>query len=406
MSPNVCDKGLLIWGQTRSTCWFNVILASLLYSDGVRKLMIKASKSWDNTIELYRIFTHILQYKYIRSTSPIEDYAFFINMSPQKILRKFHRYDPISFPVKEFNAGFNTMLYIKKIYDFLQLDNMMIVLHTDDTVAYDSYCDVTDIMDITMNNKKAVKVNVSYHNEEYINSQLLRTPDILIIRVDGKDVHKSRSLYTKYPYYMLKNENNIHNIKSRENIIVYNNALYKLDTITIDNWNVNINNVSGHAIAVVNCKGNTYVYNSALRLKEGEVKRPCDLIPFNLEQYKNLDFHIHGCKVFEGDTSKTKTFSLDKGRRIMIYVKQGNISDSPTIETMIPNHVHYQVSPSSNPNSHTPQFDQNTLETSRGRKRNIRPQSSPTGMSPTARKSKYSLHSPKYESPLSPSYLL
>ena len=75
MSDNC--KRLVYWGQFGPTCWFNSLLMTIFYSQLSRELILKASKSWDSRIKIYKIFRHILKYKYIKSNNPEKDIKFF-----------------------------------------------------------------------------------------------------------------------------------------------------------------------------------------------------------------------------------------------------------------------------------------------------------------------------------------
>ena len=123
MSDNC--KRLVYWGQYGPTCWFNSLLMTIFYSQLSRELLLKASKSWDSRIKIYKIFRHILKYKYIKSNNPEKDIKFFEDIKPEKIIELLHNFNKknFMFNIKK-SEGFVPIIYLKKFYKILGVNCM------------------------------------------------------------------------------------------------------------------------------------------------------------------------------------------------------------------------------------------------------------------------------------------
>lgn len=360
----LCESRLIFWGQNLSTCWFNTILATAFYSDGVRKRLLNASNKWSLTVEIYRIFKHILDYKYIKSNMPEDDFEFFERMTPQKILGKLNAYNNVMFPLTNFNRGYKSHYYIKQMYDLFQIDSLMFTLHIDGTVAYDVYNHITNFF---ADDNTTLKHKPDYYHQsiEYIQAQLQTTPDILFVRFETDKIwhHYYRDIYH---YILHQDSHNANNIRAHYDELIYNNSVYSLDAVIVDNWN-NSAAIGGHSVAGVSCRGNRYLYNSQLvEYSTGEhSRRPCDLMRFdwNLHErdeqkkyffiqtsYRSVNdedyYYKPKCEVGFGIRPGKKSYSFCVGRRILIYVKQRDITpESPLPDNPpIPEHIHWEFS--------------------------------------------------------------
>jgi len=117
--------------------------------------------------------------------------------------------------------------------------------------------------------------------------------------------------------------------------ITYMGVEYNLDSIILTNWN--INNV-GHAIAVITCKKNKYVYNGWTRTSmdpamSKNITRdiPCELMRLDWNIKEHSDFCLNTAKCmpdilkhnFKGSDL---CFNFGKGNRILVYVRMDTVS--------------------------------------------------------------------------------
>ena len=135
---DLCGKRLIYWGQYRKpTCWFNVLLLSLLYSQRNRELLLHASKKWDTSIKLFKLLKHVLKNKYVKSKNPEKDYNFFEQYSPIYILHLLHEYDNTKFMFTDFTRGYYPMFYITNLYNIFGISSLMISEYKDGKVCYE-----------------------------------------------------------------------------------------------------------------------------------------------------------------------------------------------------------------------------------------------------------------------------
>ena len=108
--------------QFVGTCWFNAILMITLYSENMRKLLIKESKKWKNPNTFLRIIKQILK----NYNKPEKVQEFFKKIKPEYILLKMlktfndtHTIEQLKPKIKnDTNTGY-TPEYIIKFFKLL-----------------------------------------------------------------------------------------------------------------------------------------------------------------------------------------------------------------------------------------------------------------------------------------------
>ena len=81
-----CTKVITI-PQYTGTCWFNAILMALLYSEGMRTLLLKASKNTSPT-KSKQTLRYILENLYTQNEN-IDHVKYFDKIRPETILKEF-----------------------------------------------------------------------------------------------------------------------------------------------------------------------------------------------------------------------------------------------------------------------------------------------------------------------------
>ena len=332
MTTDVC-KRLVYWGQFGPTCWFNALLMVMLYSQHSRERVMSASKSWDENIKIYKIFKHILKYKFIKSKKPEKDIKFFERIKPEKILQLLHEYKSNKFifnPKKHNRSGFSPDLYIKRFYKLLNVNCMLITRFDNNTVAYGKKNHVKPETITIKNNTSSYYTKVK--SADYVQRKLKTIPDIITVECD--DSRDLRSLYGgSYKNYIFKDVQ----LASMNDIIIFNNTQYVLDSVILSNWNDSIVSRS-HAIAGITCNNERYVYNGWTRYTKDPtmpqiqnvntnakayLKVPCELMKFQWNVKRHHDFCINLSKCnLDIPNKRDMCFSFNKGKRLLVYVKK------------------------------------------------------------------------------------
>ena len=178
MTTDVC-KRLVYWGQFGPTCWFNALLMVMLYSQYSREREMDASKTWDENIKIYKIFKHILKYKFIKSKKPEKDIKFFERIKPEKILQMLHEYKSNKFvfnPKKHTRSGFSPDLYIKRFYKMLNVSCLQFTRFDNNTVAYSKKNHIRSETVSIKNNMTSYMTKIK--SAEYVQRKLKTTTSV------------------------------------------------------------------------------------------------------------------------------------------------------------------------------------------------------------------------------------
>ena len=349
-----CNRVLTIT-QYGPTCWFNAILMSMLYSQRSRKKLLKASEKWNKRIKIYSIIKYILHNKYIKKDI-IEDYKYFDNIKPENILTYLNKFDKNLFefdPKKD--SGYSPMLYVNKLYNFFNIKTLLLNTFYDNNkrnIGYSLYNHYEIIKQKKNNSNNEIKLKIHNLYKEFIHKKLTNiNPDILIIQDKLKE-SLNKDYKTNYSHYDLKhyfNDNDINNLTSFNDTINFNNNIYELDSVILNNYNVDKD--MSHSIAGITCKSKKYVYNGWTRytlndfnitddMKNKFFDLPCELMPFEWDVKKSNEFCLNTkqcipllLKTKEDKANNKLCFSFDKGPRILIYVKKNKtdkLSVSPS----------------------------------------------------------------------------
>ena len=324
----LCDN-IITLKQYGGTCWFNSLLTAIMYSDESRKLLLEKSKTWDLSIPIFNTIAFILKNKYFRTDDKYDDYKYFEDMTPEKILTLLNEYNPEKFKFNPLTmkAGYNPEKYIQAVYNLLGV-NILFLDYNSITSSY-YYSRFNTFNETNVDNslqteyldkasKKEVEENIKNHDLIIINHSSVRT-----------DTHYIK--YKRYkPHHLISDE-----IKDEINFITLKNQKYTQDSVIL----INHNKVKvGHAIAGIKCKGVKHVYNGWTRTtidpamgkriieKEGRIKIPCEYMMFNWRTDAQRDFKLDSEKcdlspTNEDDFKNDLVFSFNSGVRLIIYTK-------------------------------------------------------------------------------------
>lgn len=353
-----CNKVITI-PQYEPTCWFNVILMAILYSQYSRKLLLNDKVFNSKNNKLTKILKHILKYQYV-SNEYAEQY--FNIMTPGKILKYFGLID--DFYKSIVNNGWFSDIFLP-IFIEKGCFKTSITLDLYNNNIYIEYIKKIRPIEIIENGKsKGFIFNTdkitNYDLQQHIISILSEpNPDYLIINIGNNILKKEELPYIEHIININNYNIKTSGIKELKDVIIYNGDTYLLDSCIIGNYNAHILNL-GHAIVGIKCKNDKYVYNGWIRTTNDpamligkDVKKadndnskllPCELMKFdwNITDYHNsFCINMERCKLDMINPSHTSNerknlcFSFGKDKRTLIYVKQPKEQHISSVDTNI-----------------------------------------------------------------------
>jgi len=325
--------------QFVGTCWFNAILMITLYSENIRKLLIKESKKWKNPNTFLRIIKQILK----NYNKPEKVQEFFKKIKPEYILLKMlktfndtHTIEQLKPKIKnDTNTGY-TPEYIIKFFKFLGLKTLDIVVMKQLGWIYNSYTYLLNT-DKEFNNyhqlddektRKYIKKRVF----DDIVKTIKEVPDIIVVKHEDLINNFAKPTYTVLKYLIPEFNSSfyssmikIEGLENYNDIITFNGHRYKLEAVPIGNFNVK-DIGSAHAITGITCNGERYVYNG---WNKATANSPCSLMKYDWNVRKDEPFCLNKvkCKLDFIETSKdvkNLCFSFGKGLRLLIYVRMND----------------------------------------------------------------------------------
>lgn len=334
--------------QFTGTCWFNALLYSIFYSDGMRALLKQHMNTWDASspiktkqmdenvkypsektrllANLYQIFKEILTNRYEQNELTDEDMRYFQKVSPEYLLKTLHDYSPDVFRENhEVNAGGWAASYYQNFLFFLNVQQVKQFSATVDAQGNVIFTNMTPVIPNTPSAN--IVPDLSENDPNFV--------DVLL-------------------YEIRKYNNNDAEIQLepwRE--VTYNNQTFVLDSVLLANYKKGQTNGYNHEIAGITCKGNRYVYNGwMLNTKDdarGNImnimnifnmgidrKNPCELFPFNwLSDAGDFCLSDINCKIHKKTdttplppTQNQLCFDFTKGPRLLVYVNKRYITES------------------------------------------------------------------------------
>jgi hypothetical protein len=373
-----CSK-LSLWTQYTGTCWFNAILTILFHSQSNRNMFLKFFDTLDdnNKSTLQKLGEHIVKHKYLRSDNIIEDRKFYYKVKPERLLMYLTRNYPVYFRDYTVNQGDHPPIIFNKMYKLLGLKCLMLSKNNN-IIDYSSY------NHYKITNPKSKSVDFIHISDDKIIEILEHThnnPDVILLNVESGEANQStkKHLLHRYKDYFndkikklkeiaakknvdSENDNilieNIKNIIKKQNLIinninelnslkdniVYNENNYVLDAALLCNYN---RDVGGHGIAGITCNNNRYIYNGwnsyttdpglkidpnlQEKISDALIQSPCNIVKsnWNVKQTSSDDssfcININTCKfpkIVAENLGRDLCFNFGKGYRTLVYIKQ------------------------------------------------------------------------------------
>ena len=336
---SVCSR-ILTPKQVGPICWFMAAFVAMFYSQRSRRLLLNASSDWKKK-ELFTLLKHVLDDKYLKTASrESEDYRKFSDDTFGNILSLLYKENSNAFPYnpKTIDDGYIPELYIGKLYNLLNIDYKMFSYNVDDDILLYSHLNEEFKREYEIVNTIPLLITRKNLTHTYIEENMV-APQVLMVllRRDFTGFYY-RDLY---PNAVIEEGDTKVNIRTLSEKIYYLGVEYNLDSVVLENWNVN--GIGLHAIAGITCKKNKFVYNGWTRtsmdpLMANKVitrKIPCELMEYNWNIKKHYDFCLNTkqCipEIYKTRLEALKSdlcFNFSKGKRILVYVRKDTVVDT------------------------------------------------------------------------------
>lgn len=260
-----CETVLTI-PQITGTCWFNALLMTLLYSDGMRKYLINNlinSELYQKNKQLYIIILDILKNKHRKINN--NDQAFFDKLKPEKILKLLHNTDNKSFyfdPDKY--SGHWGENYFVRLFEYFGLkDNVLFLArHYLDSKKF-VYSKLNTVPEVEASSNRDINGIVRKNFDlRFKYRRLTSRQKELILQNNNIDI----LVITHHAYTPSDNDNLLIQTDSNDvqEVIEYNGNVFKIDSVMVHNFNYGACKKS-HQIAGVTCDNKRYMYNGWIR---------------------------------------------------------------------------------------------------------------------------------------------
>jgi hypothetical protein len=333
---------------------------AMFYSQRSRKLLLKASKTWNTNNELFSLLKQILDDKYLKTASrESEDYENFSDDTFSKILSLLYNENSKAFPYnpETVDGGFAPINYIGKLYKLLNVDYKIYEYSRGifDSNLYYSYMNEDfDNIRYRIVNRSIQKYytrgkEVKYFDiEKKYKKEEVNPPQVLIVDISNNFTWTNKFYFTKFPHTIINEGDTKENLTSMRDKIKYQGSEYNLDSVILANFNIRKNH--GHTIAGITCKREKFLYNGWTResmdpvMANKEITRniPCELMKYNWNIRRGDNSFCLNTKKCIPDILKEKDFDNNElcfnfgfGDRILIYVRKKYATVDTSADTSI-----------------------------------------------------------------------
>lgn len=349
--------------QYGGTCWFNAMLMAIFYSQRMRKVAIKISKTWDKKDKLFNLYKLIIKQSYSKKK---ENLQLFYKYKPEiiilKIIKDYETHLKKTFINinKKQEYGVKWSGYLSNInYLLIHLKIPFLAINyinsADDLVfninKYYQYI-TSPFYDIDISNFNKL---IFDNDKKEIQKILDNSPDVLIIN-EEMNIQNIYNNHLQNPQFrkafLFKNyktkTTDINSIKELKDEIIFNGCVYKLDSCLLGS-----SIKTTHAIAGITCNNKRFVYNgwnnqsvdpAYIVNKHDNNVNPCALMPFEWDLHKENFFCLNPvtCKLDFIKNPKDLCFSFHKtGRRTLIYVKVNDTEESLSQSSKTSNDIEF-----------------------------------------------------------------
>lgn len=303
--------------QEGPTCWFNALMTVLLYSDGMRDLILKNMPKWSKSAahtQIARIITDYFNHENPKDQGETYEKAQSV-LKPHTLLENLHKEAPSQFEFDpNLHQGYSPKYYLHKLLKYLHVEDYIhLVTHANTNMLY--YGDYNLLDKIKFRYGRPNKYFKDIDKNKVLD-ELSRTPKVLFVTKDKR---------TAFPSHYATNQH-----LNLSSMITYNNQKYKLDSLMLSNFN-QLECKMGHEIAGITCNGDRYLYNGWFgRTKDRGntdkilAKVPCSFMKHDWLDTSKGDFCLDPRRCFikyDTEPKKQLCFSYSKGERTYIFVR-------------------------------------------------------------------------------------
>jgi len=293
--------------QFSGTCWLNAIITSMLYSQGLRNILIKILNKRKKTKD--KLFNFILYMLKNNNEYDVQDLRLdFLLLSHIEIYNKFLGSYFKERVIKE-DFAYN-IFYICILFFYYKIPYLDLYYHNNQ-LYYDRI-------------RKPSVLDTKFENT-------IEKTDILIIckNIDTCEFNEKNKL-DKFRDKIDNYDKLLNDIKEVSNIISINNNNYILDSCLIGNYD-NLD----HAIAGITCNNNKYVLDSVnnenvfKRINEKKLKyklNPCQIFIHNWHINREFCINTKECIIYNKPKNdrqeKNVCYNINKSKVYLIYIKE------------------------------------------------------------------------------------
>ena len=265
---DIPKKDLIIIPKFTGSNWFNSFLMSILYSQNARKMMMKESINWNKKDKFFNILKNILKRNYN-------------NLETEFLLLNFlKKYD-----IEKNNLNnFYYLLFIKKL-----TSKVIDIYYDKNIINFHKKINIKNKFLLNYNKK----ININDEKEDFL--KIIKDIPNFIVLYHSKILNIKFNNDKEANLFDLSN----YNFKINDDIIIFNDIKYKLDSCIINKYDNDI----CHSIIGITHNNNKYIYINS-----------DSLIKYNWNLKNNDDICLN-------IDNKDICFSFDKDERILIYVR-------------------------------------------------------------------------------------
>lgn len=317
MSTGACEKLKTIpQFDSGGTCWFNALLTTVFFSDGMRSLMasvvpkLKRATKSKKKLAIFKILEDIIAAGELESNAK-QIKKFYKRLKPENVIKLLHATNKTIFYFdqnRQIRGGHQAEVYLVQLLEFLRMKERVLFLVKKDNKYYFSRVNLYKFEGRFSKREKKTKIFKLYKQGiqqalNIVNKQCIEQREaerILLfkIMVDGFDYSKVDAVIVMHKefdgtgapesaFWGPGVEVNFASTTDPNTMTLRDRGHFKIDGLLLTNFNRDACNKS-HQISGVSCNGKRYMYNGWLLNN----KSSCSLFEFDWMK-NNKDFCIN-----------------------------------------------------------------------------------------------------------------
>jgi hypothetical protein len=325
------------------TCWFNALLTTVFFSDGMRNLMasvvpeLKLATKSEKKLAVFKVLEDIIAAGELESNAE-QIKKFYESLKPENIIKLLHATNKTMFYFdqiqanKDGGAGHSALNYLVQLLEFLRMKERVLFLVKKDNKYYFSRVNAYKFNGRYNKKEKKIKLGKDFKPgiqkklDEMLKDRLSKSERkaarILLFKkmVDGFDYSEVDAVIVmqkeldaegalESPYWGPGVEVDFASTADPNTMILPDRGHFKIDGLFLSNFNRDACNMS-HMISGVSCNGTRFMYNGWLLDKQN--KSSCSLFEFDWMK-NNKSFCIDREKCNFGEANELDMcFNIEK----------------------------------------------------------------------------------------------